>query len=154
MIDWIDFEKRQPERDGFYLLLRSGKDILQSEWNAGKWWNSLGVSSSGEDVTHWAYINYPDDPDCESGSLSAQIAEEDWLEFWSAYPRKDNKKKAHTAFKRLPQYKRRKAIEDAPKRYKDVERRFVPLPTTYIHGERWDDELPKQTSNKRSWGGV
>ncbi len=65
--------------------------------------------------------------------------------FWQLYPRKQDKKKARTAFSRLTMKKKRFAIEDKPQeRYKNTEKQFIPLPTTYIHGERWEDEIIKQ----------
>ncbi len=65
--------------------------------------------------------------------------------FWQLYPRKDDKKKARIAFNRLSKKHQRKAIEDNPmERYKHRLREHIPLPTTYIHGERWEDEIIKQ----------
>jgi len=67
-------------------------------------------------------------------------------EFWDLYPRKENKKKALSAWRNLPKTKRDKALVDIVTRYKYTEKRFVPLATTYMHGERWEDPPPeKQT---------
>lgn len=68
-------------------------------------------------------------------------------EFWRVCPRKDNKKKAEVAFKSLSVKNQDKAIADYPLRYKETDKKFIPYPTTYIHGERWDDEIEfKSTS--------
>lgn len=61
--------------------------------------------------------------------------------FWEAYPKKVDKKKARTAFNRLKKADKKKAINDAGKRFADTEKQFTPNPTTYIHGARWDDEI-------------
>ncbi len=64
--------------------------------------------------------------------------------FWVHYPRKQAKKRARIAFCRLTMKKKRLAIEDNPdKRYKGTDKQFIPLATTYIHGERWEDEIIK-----------
>ena len=63
-------------------------------------------------------------------------------DFWKAYPKKKDKKKA------LAVWKRDKLDSHADKilanlrartDWKDI--RFTPLPTTYLNGERWNDEI-------------
>lgn len=67
-------------------------------------------------------------------------------EFWSLYPRKLNKKKAKSAFNNLTKAKQDLAIEDIKTRFNDInEVRFIPHATTYINGERWEDESENQT---------
>lgn len=64
-----------------------------------------------------------------------------FADFWSCYPKKVNKKKSAVAFNRLSVTKQQAAIADLKNgRYRETEKRFVPDPTTYIHGERWSDE--------------
>lgn len=71
-------------------------------------------------------------------------------EFWTSYPRKEDKKKAKVAFCRLSVEKKRKAVDDCAIRYVGTEKQYIPLPTTYIHGERWDDEIKAAPSHKKS----
>jgi hypothetical protein len=71
-------------------------------------------------------------------------------EFWSVYPRKENKKKA------LDIWKRKKVEEFAEIVIADVLKRkeqhsqwksgFIPHATTYLNGERWNDEIT-ETNN-------
>lgn len=61
-------------------------------------------------------------------------------DFWTNYPRKENKKKAETAFNRLNKTNQDLAIVDCKTRYAGKEKQFIPIPTTYLHGERWNDE--------------
>lgn len=61
-------------------------------------------------------------------------------EFWKLYPKKEDKKKARQAWKNLTKEKQRKAMKDISTRYQDTNKKFIPLPTTYLHGERWEDE--------------
>ena len=60
--------------------------------------------------------------------------------FWKNYPKKADKKKAGVAFNRLSKEKKEKAITDCKTRYSGTDKKYIPLATTYIHGERWDDE--------------
>lgn len=61
-------------------------------------------------------------------------------EFWRACPNKKDKKRAEIAFNRLSEKNQNLAIIDYPLRYQSTESRYIPLPTTYIRGERWNDE--------------
>lgn len=63
--------------------------------------------------------------------------------FWDNYPRKQDKKKSRVAFKRLNKSQKQLAIDDCKTRYANTEKQFIPLATTYIHGERWEDEQHK-----------
>ena len=78
-------------------------------------------------------------------------------EFWSAYPRKSGKKKSQTAFNRLTIAKQSKAIADAPIRYTETDKQFIPYPATYIHNEYWNDDIPGNSldeTNKQNRIGV
>ena len=67
-------------------------------------------------------------------------------DFWKEYPRKEDKSKARIAWKNLkPNPDLRKTIiEDVRDRcktdWKDKDKRYSLLPTTYIHNKRWEDE--------------
>ena len=61
--------------------------------------------------------------------------------FWNGYPRKEGKKKAEAAFKKLSKKKQELAIKDSSSRFTNTDKQFIPLPATYINGERWEDEL-------------
>lgn len=61
--------------------------------------------------------------------------------FWDLYPKKEGKKKARTAFLNLTKKQQQDAVIDIKAgRYMGRVKKFVPLATTYIHGERWNDE--------------
>lgn len=64
--------------------------------------------------------------------------------FWSAYPRKEGKKAALRAFSKLdssvwplliP------AVEKHKQRPQWQNRQYIPLPATWLNGERWEDEV-------------
>lgn len=79
---------------------------------------------------------------------SKTSAESDFDRFWETYPKKVGKKNARSAWKRLkvkpPLFEQ---IISALERQKKSEQwlkdggRFIPNPTTWLNGERWDDEI-------------
>lgn len=64
--------------------------------------------------------------------------------FWEHYPKKDAKKDAQKAWKQikagLDPALRERIMENLEKRRWPRERRFVPLPASYLRGARYDDE--------------
>lgn len=83
-------------------------------------------------------------------SLSLKEKEENtFAHFWSIYPRKVGRKKAEEKW-----WKLNLSPETIKTIFADVERRkrspewlkeggqFIPYPATYLHGERWTDEVP------------
>lgn len=87
--------------------------------------------------------------DCEPLEVSVVSSlpaiDDGFEEFWSAYPRKEgSRKKAAVTWRRLTREKRRYALGVAQTMGSIVaagagpERRFIPLPTTFLNGEHWD----------------
>jgi len=75
---------------------------------------------------------------------------DDFDVFWRAYPRREGKKDAQKAWSQLrPDENTMRAILAAldwqrtlPGWLKD-DGQFIPLPATYLRGERWTDEPPR-----------
>lgn len=69
--------------------------------------------------------------------------------FWSKYPSKKDKKKAMQKFNKMNEEKRRLAIEwiDKLKESDSWKRWFIPMPTTYLNGERREDEVETKWSS-------
>jgi len=67
--------------------------------------------------------------------------------FYSLYPRKQDKKRAYTAFNNLTKANQKLCIEGVTiyvqwlKVNNIVDKTLIKLPTTYINGEHWNDEL-------------
>ena len=85
----------------------------------------------------------------------------DWAEecmelFWQAYPRKTNRKKALELLRSMivkePSRELwRRVIMDARRRFQGQDARFIPHPTTYLNGRRWeDDHLPEPVERPQS----
>ena len=85
----------------------------------------------------------------------APSAPDRFPDFWSAYPKKREKKKARDAWKRKRLDSRAdEIISDVQNRIKNDGQwldGYVPHPTTYINGERWEDEIepPRGADGKR-----
>ena len=76
-------------------------------------------------------------------------------DFWKLYPRKVGKGHARLAFKKACEkedpIKILLAVKEFAEAIKDREKQFIPHPTTWLNGERWDDEIedvaPKEGTN-------
>ena len=68
--------------------------------------------------------------------------------FWDLYPNKKDKKKARDKFSKLSSDKKQQAIDWISRLRKSDQWRkwFIPLPTTYLNGERWEDEIDSRSS--------
>ncbi len=68
--------------------------------------------------------------------------------FWNNYPKKTDKKKAIILFNKLSKAKKKLATVDCKLRFSETEKKYIPAPTTYLHGERWEDELNVEQPQK------
>src|SRR5262245_60625550 len=78
--------------------------------------------------------------------------QEGFTEFWKRYPRKVSKKDAEKAWAKLvpdvrliEQMLAALEVQKQSKQWRKNDGEFVPFPATWIRGERWNDELPRQT---------
>jgi hypothetical protein len=93
------------------------------------------------------------DTDTDTDKPKEKVAAATGFEdFWSVYPKKVKKKKA------LEIWKRKRLHEKTDLLTKDVEFRidhddrwrdgYIPDPTTYLNGERWEDEVSKRVKKR------
>ena len=77
-------------------------------------------------------------------------ADEYFSSFWTAYPKKKDKRKAHDAFLRLfksGELPGADVLLEAirkqrnSKQWQEAGGQFIPLPTSWLNGRRWEDEL-------------
>jgi biotin operon repressor len=77
-----------------------------------------------------------------------------WELFWKAYPVKKNKSRAMTTFKSKKLYKQidviLKHIEQSTKTDKKWLDGYIPHPSTYLNGKRWEDEIETVTGFDQS----
>lgn len=88
----------------------------------------------------------------KENDLRAREEAERFDRFWMAYPRKENKQKALAAYLKLhPDETTLAAMLAAIERQKASDQwqedggRYIPHPTTWLNGRRWEDEPPKAT---------
>lgn len=73
--------------------------------------------------------------------------------FWAEYPRKTDKKKARAAFGRvkvpLETLLDALRIQKASDQWQRNGGRYIPHPTTWLNGERWNDATPETKTDRR-----
>lgn len=74
--------------------------------------------------------------------------------FWSLYPNKKKKKESEKVWKSLSFEIMEKIISDLPLRKNGDDwikdnGKYIPHPTTYLRGERWNDEIKKPITKSR-----
>ena len=77
--------------------------------------------------------------------------------FWGAYPRKVGKTKAQRVWVRLSKVDRAAALRALPEhvslwRVRQVAAEFIPHPTSWLNGRRWEDELLPQQQVVSAFG--
>lgn len=80
-----------------------------------------------------------------------QSKDQGFDDFWSAYPKKVNKKNARAAWRKLDTQHKKLATKDCKTRYKETERQFIPNPASYLNGERWEDERFDKPKQQQNW---
>jgi len=103
----------------------------------------IGLGSTGSKNLELTAPATTDQPDV---TARHEIVTADFDTFWAAYPRKEAKQTAQSAWRKrkpdllivLPALERQKA--SAP--WLKDHGQYIPHPATYINGERWKDELP------------
>lgn len=96
--------------------------------------------------------------DCTNTPYSPPQGDVDWAlfeQFWSAYPRKQNKDRARRAWKKLrPDMALCQAMSDALERDRRSEQwrknngEFIPHPSSWLNGRRWEDEGPPEAEDR------
>ena len=80
-----------------------------------------------------------------NANAARKTREEEFDIFWAAYPRKEGKQKARDAFKKVaaPLDVLLAAIEKQKKsaQWSKDGGQFIPHPTTWLNGKRWEDEV-------------
>ena len=85
---------------------------------------------------------------CNENSIIEVLSQKEmWFEsFWEIYPKHQDKKKAKQKFLKLcTNEKEYKAIMDGLRNVLPVwakkDTKYIPMPTTWLNGERWNDEV-------------
>ena len=97
-------------------------------------------------------------PKREKRAHDQEVAER-FARFWAAYPRKEAKKNAEAAFRKIdPDEELLARMLDSIAKWARSEQwtkdgdRFVPHPATWLNGRRWEDEPPKAAPGRVTVG--
>ena len=99
----------------------------------------LGKDSIGKDINTIS---------CNGNSIIEVLSKKEmWFEsFWEIYPKKQDKKKAKQKFLKL--CKDEKKYQEIMQGLRNVlpvwakkDTKYIPMPTTWLNGERWNDEV-------------
>lgn len=99
-----------------------------------------------------AYAEAEADSSIAHPSRDARVNSVPFDLFWTPYPRKVNKARAERAWRNLNVKDQRAAMEALP-RHVDLwdgkGQEFIPHPTTWLNGRRWEDELVAPVDRSR-----
>ena len=82
-----------------------------------------------------------------TSSVSQTLVENMFDAFWSVYPRKISKGHARLAFRNKASYSDPASIVNGAQAYArfveemQIPQQYIPHPTTWLNGERWEDDL-------------
>ena len=65
--------------------------------------------------------------------------------FWKAFPRKTDKARAKRSFLRLTKTEQELAVSNIQRLYSETPAQFIPHPSTYLNGKRWEDQAIQRT---------
>lgn len=86
------------------------------------------------------------------GKVSKELLCSEFETFWIEYPVKKDKKKARAKFLKLSEKTQAVVIADVRNRkVSDTQwkRGYIPHPTTYLNGERWEDEIDERDLGRK-----
>ncbi len=151
--DYLDFQSSSSEVIADRRLLHENKVRAGRIGAAKRWHNSTDIAGAIADAkqTHSVPVPVPKTKDQETCSplrdepASEPVAEFD--AFWAEYPRKSDKGHARKAFNGALKKASFETIMVGLRRYEFDHRKLdgrsvIPLPATWLNGERWGDELP------------
>jgi len=111
------------------------------------------VTLGNAPVTQSNHLVTPSDTDTDTKENtcaeppSAGCVPEGFAEFWELYPKKVDKQKAMTSWKRIPLRLHATIIENVSGRIRSDELwlkdggKYIPNPSTYLNGKRWEDQF-------------
>jgi hypothetical protein len=140
-VDQIRRIMRKLEEDGHVAKSQLGKN----PWDRTIYWhvNSvfLHVAESPDACVGIAGSDVAKSPDVQHKNNKKQSIRA-FDEFWALYPKKKSKKPALEKFIKLTPEKQKLAIERLKLRpFRFDEEKYIPLPSTFINQERWEDEI-------------
>ncbi len=86
-----------------------------------------------------------------------KMTQKDFEDFWNIYPKKRSKQKAQEKFLKLPREflpKILRAVREQKESHEWQKEggQFIPHPTTWLNGKRWEDEIDSYNFNNSNYG--
>ncbi len=86
-----------------------------------------------------------------------KMTQKDFNDFWSIYPKKRSKQKAQEKFLKFPREFLPKILRAVREQKESNEwqkegGQFIPHPTTWLNGKRWEDEIDSYNFNNSNYG--
>ncbi len=103
-----------------------------------------------------SFCNAPD-TDTDTDPPIVPQGDDHFARFWTLYPRKDDKKKAVIAWRKIKGDEHAKIfaaldVLNASPEWRNRDRNLIPMPTTWLNGRRWEDEAVTLAATKRDSG--
>lgn len=133
-LGFIRIENRSSKLREIFLTLNMDKNVrVPAYLTRTKMSDKPGQKSTNNEITP-IYNNTSNNTHIEFGK------------FWELYPKKVEKKKAEAKWNRLKKTEQDAILTDLPKRkateqWQKAAGQYVPNPTTYLNGERWNDSI-------------
>jgi len=162
-INWLENQnyirvKRRPNRPNFYAMTSMEEDM---PYENIKKIPSRGDNLSPEVVSNITKLDIASNTKTSSHDKLAHPNNTPMFQaFWHAYPRRIGKGAARTAFKRALSFASSDDIIQGAIHYSKhceemgTENQYIPHPSTWLNGERWDDDLEsekKETKKTAGW---
>ena len=134
VVHWDDYQKvNNPARCRYP---RPTRDYVESQ-------ESLKRVSV---MTHETLTTGDEETSIKNTRSSAAASEPDFDDWWAMYPRKTGKGNARRAYRAAKKKANAEVLLAAVKKFAKkvaadgTDQKFIPMPTTWLNGERWDDE--------------
>ena len=97
------------------------------------------------------------DKESDSGNGARSESSADFVEWYSAYPKHEARGKAEKAYvqarKKASKAQLLTGAQKARIKYKNSEKKFIPLPASWLNAERWTDDFSTEPDNPDDGGG-
>jgi hypothetical protein len=122
-------------------------DLSAKRSFAGK--KSAESRASPTHVEHMS--NYIKEKKGNKKKLNSNNYPSDFLEFYQKYPKQIKKQDTLKSWLRMNGEERARAISVLPlhcRKWTDTEDRFIPAPSVWLNGKRWEDDIPAASLTK------
>lgn len=146
---------RQHNKPNFYAMTSMEEDVTNENIRENAAWHD---NMSPEGVSNITQLPITKGNTSSYDKLSPQNTPA-FQEFWAAYPRRIGKGAARTAFRRALKFSDAAEITQGAVAYAEhciemgTEKQYIPHPSTWLNGERWEDDLASEKVETKKTAG-